>query len=234
MVFILFLRDPVVQKISCLEDLIMYFYCNDKSAISNAKICAEDLQKNDGSELTIILDGYDELPENLKQKGFLAELIQRKRLPACSLVVTSRLSASAHFHGNFDRRIEFLGFSDETRLDYICKTLNDASEQQSLQLYLEKHPIINSYCFIPLNMTILLYLFKEKKQLPHNQTELYNNFICLILCDFLRKNKINLTMDVLDIATKLTRILQKCHVKSRNVIPASPREKQISFHKEQY
>ena len=197
MVLLLFLRDPTVQKICDLEDLITYFYCNDKISEDDAKVCARYLQKTDGIELTIILDGYDELPEQMKQKGFLAEIIQRKRLPACNLIVTSRLSASAHLHGNFDRRIEILGFSSEARLDYICKTLNDVAEQKILQSYLEEHPIINSYCYIPLNMTILLHLFKEMKQLPNNQTELYNNFICLTICHFLRKSSINLFMNLL-------------------------------------
>ena len=199
MVFLLFLRDPVVQKISCLKDLVMYVYCNDEAAIKNVKICVEYLQNNNGVGLTIILDGYDELPEIIRQKGFLAEIIQRKRLPACNLVVTSRLSASAHFHGNFDRRIEILGFSNDARLDYIRKMLKDVSEQEMLQTYLEKHSIINSYCYIPLNMTILLYLFKEMKQLPNNQTELYNSFICLTICHYLRKDDKTLEMDVLDI-----------------------------------
>lgn len=80
---------------------------------------ADYLQRNDGIELTIILDGYDELPENMKRKGFLSEIIQRKRLLACSLIVTSQLSASAHLRGNFDRRIEILGFSKKARLNYI-------------------------------------------------------------------------------------------------------------------
>ena len=199
MVLLLFLRDPTVQKICDLEGLIKYFYCNDKISEDNAKVCARYLQKTDGIELTIILDGYDELPEQLKQRGFLAEIIQRKRLPACNLIVTSRLSASAHLHGNFDRRIEILGFSNEARFDYICKTLKDAAEQKILQSYLEKHPIINSYCYIPLNMTILLHLFKKMKQLPSNQTELYNNFICLTICHFLRKSRINLAMNLLHI-----------------------------------
>ena len=199
MVLLLFLRDPAVQRISCLEELIMYFYCNDKISTDDAKVCAEHLQKTDGIELTVILDGYDELPEKMKQKGFLAEIIQRKRLPDCNLIVTSRLSASAHLHGSFDRRIEILGFSKEARLDYICKTLKDVSEQEIIKSYLEKHSIISSYCYIPLNMTILLHLFKEMKQLPNNQTELYNNFICLTIYHFLRKSSINLTMHVLDI-----------------------------------
>ena len=200
MVLILFLRDPAVRKISCLKDLIMHFYCNDTSATDDAKICAKHLQKSDGNDLTIILDGYDELPENMRQRGILAEIIQRKQLPACNLVVTSRLSASAHLHGNFDRRIEILGFSSEARMDYICKALTDVTGQEILLSYLENHPIINSYCYIPLNMTILLYLFKEMKQLPNNQTELYNNFICLTICHFLKKsNDVNPTMEAPDI-----------------------------------
>lgn len=195
MVIILFLRDPAVQNISCLEDLIMYFYCNDGIMADNAKVCAEYLQKSDGIELTVILDGYDELPEKMKQKGFVAQIVQRKRLPACNLIVTSRLSASAHLHGNFDCRIEILGFSNEARLDYISTALDTVYEQEMLKSYLETHSIINSYCYIPLNMTILLYLFKEMKQLPNNQTELYNSFICLTICHFLKKSNKTLAMD---------------------------------------
>ena len=82
MLFFLFLCDSAVQGISCLVYLIIYFCCNVKTSTNDAKICAEHLQKADGIELTIILDGYDELPQKLKQRGFLAELIQCKRLPA--------------------------------------------------------------------------------------------------------------------------------------------------------
>ncbi|XP_065899282.1 NLR family CARD domain-containing protein 3-like isoform X2 [Dysidea avara] len=195
LLFLLFLRDPVVQQITCLKDLVLYFYHNDKAAIDKAEACAEFLVNNSGSEITVILDGYDELPDELKQRGFLSDLIQRKILPASNLVVTSRLSASAHFHGCIDRRVEILGFSDDARRQYMQNALNDPSQVQLLQAYLRNHAVINSYCYIPLNMTILLYLFKEMSQLPYNQTQLYNNFIFLTICHFLRKHNIILTVE---------------------------------------
>lgn len=195
MLFLLFLRDPIVQQITCLKDLVLYFYHNDEAAAEKANACAEFLVNNSGSEITIILDGYDELPDKLKQTGFLSSLIQRKILPACSLVITSRLSVSAHFHGCIDRRIEILGFSDDARRHYMQNALNDPTQAEVLQTYLRNHAVINSYCYIPLNMTILLYLFKEMRHLPNNQTQLYNNFIFLTICHFLRKSSITLVAE---------------------------------------
>jgi len=195
MVFLLFLRDPVVQQISCLKDLVLYFYHNDEAAINRAESCAEFLVNNSGSGITIILDGYDELPDELKQRGFISNLIHRDILPACILVVTSRLSVSAHFHGCIDRRIEILGFSDGARQQYMQNALNDPIQLQVLQIYLRNHAVINSYCYIPLNMTILLYLFKEMGQLPSNQTQLYNNFIFLTIFHFLKKQSITFAIE---------------------------------------
>lgn len=195
LLFLLCLRDPAVQQITSLEKLVLYFYY-DEAAIDKAKACAKFLVTNSGSEVTIILDGYDELPDKLKQMSFLSNLIQRKILPACNLVVTSRLSASADFHGCIDRRIEILGFNDSARQQYMQNALNDSNQVQLLQAYLRNHAVINSYCYIPLNMTILLYLFKEMNQLPINQTQLYNNFIFLTICHYLRKHTTTLTVPI--------------------------------------
>ena len=36
----------------------------------------------------------------------------------------------------------------------------------------------SSLCYVPLNLVVLLYLFKEGIPFPNNSTELYNQFIC--------------------------------------------------------
>ena len=48
-----------------------------------------------GKSVTILLDGYDELPVNLRQNSFIADLLQHKVLPAIikciSVIVTIQL-----------------------------------------------------------------------------------------------------------------------------------------------
>ena len=59
-VFLLFLRDPGVQKIYELKDLIHLFYEFDPSAADLPGQFAEILIKRDISDITILLDGFDE------------------------------------------------------------------------------------------------------------------------------------------------------------------------------
>ena len=48
--------------------------------------------------MLFILDGFDELPTDLCHDSFLLELIQGKLLPECTVLVTSRPSATADLH----------------------------------------------------------------------------------------------------------------------------------------
>ena len=65
-----------------------------------------------------------------------------------------------------------------------------------LTQYLQGHSAINSLCFIPFNMVILVYLYKQGIPLPKNSTELYNYFICLNICRQLAKHGVCLKNNV--------------------------------------
>ena len=43
-------------------------------------------------------------------------------------------------------------------------------------------------CFVPFNIVVLVYLYKQGIPLPTNSVELYRYFICLTICRFLAKN----------------------------------------------
>ena len=51
--------------------------------------------------------------------------------------------------------------------------------------YLYNHLTINSLCFMPFNMIVLLFLYKQGGSLPKNSTDMYNHFICLTICRYL-------------------------------------------------
>jgi len=180
LVFLIFLRNPLVQKINSLKDLVKFFYQFDDSSYSIADRCAEYLLQSVGKRVAFILDGYDEFPETLREnESFISGLLQRKILPACVLVVTSRHYASARLHRNFDHRVEILGFTKDDRLNFIHLSLKGRQDDIcTVVKYLNGNPIINRLCFIPFNMTILLWLYKLATKLPTNFSELYNYFIC--------------------------------------------------------
>ena len=197
--FLLHLRDPSVQQLHSLDSLVKHFYHYDKQA----SLVTSCVAQNGGKSVTILFDGYDELPVHLQHNSFIANLLRHKVLPACSIVVSSRPHASSRLRDNIDRQVEILGFSEQDQQHFIEHSLKDQPHKISeLKQYLKHHSAISNLCFIPFNMTILLFLYKDKEErpLPTNSTGLYYLFICLTICRHLAKSGITLDEDIKDLS----------------------------------
>ena len=196
LVILVLLRDPKAQRISTLDDFVT-FLCSDTDETN--PIVKNYIKTTKGKDLVIILDGYDEMPENLisNQDSFFKNLINQNidHLLHCVVVIISRHTESARLNDVVDRRVEILGFTDRNRKEYIAKALNgDKDKIEYLQEYLDKNPAINAHCYVPLNMTILLHLYtglENSTEMPKTQTQIYKTFICIIITWFLKKEKIN-------------------------------------------
>ena len=194
--FLLHLRDPAVQQMKSVECLARHFCEHEKEVTS----CITQFSQDDGKSVTILLDGYDELPADLKQNSFLARLLRHEVLPASAVVVSSRPHASTHLRDNVTCRVEILGFSEEDQTHFIQQSLEGQEEKIShLNKYLTTHPTIASLCFVPFNMTILLFIYKLQATLPARSTDLYNLFICLTICRHLAKSGRSLEEDITDL-----------------------------------
>ena len=181
MLFLLFLRDPAVQNMYDLSDFIQYFFKFKQSSQDLSKQCAKILEKRDNSDITILMDGYDEL-RNKGNNLIIERIIQRQILPQCRIVITSRPIASEKLQKLADVKVEVLGFNDESKNKYIEKELKDYSEKaECLISYLNDHSDINKICYMPIMMTIMVCTFKEYKELPTNQSELYERFVTLVI-----------------------------------------------------
>ena len=195
--FLLHLRDPSVRQLDSLQSLVRHFYLDcDEHTCSDLTSC---VRKDGGKSVTILLDGYDELPPNLRQNSFIVDLLQHKVLPACSIVISSRPHASTHLRDNISCQVDILGFSEQDQQHFIEHSLKDHPHKISeLKQYLKHHSAISNLCFIPFNMTILLFLHKDKEEtpLPTNSTGLYNLFICLTICRHLAKSGITLDEEI--------------------------------------
>ena len=185
LLLLVFLRECHQKPLRSIESLVQHVF---KSSEMTAHL-ASYLSQTDGKDAIFIFDGYDELSEENKKESVIVDIICRRILTKCCLVITSRPTASSHLHSIVDCRVEIVGFTEEDRLDYIQTALKDCDEQvKALQHYLQSNPTINALCYIPLNMTILLCLVDNViDRLPKTQTEMYKKFIEMTIVRFIKK-----------------------------------------------
>ena len=199
-VLLVCLRDPSLQKIQSVDDLLQLFCIGNKHVTETVSACAQYLFANDGRSLTLLLDGYDEYPEQLRKSSLIANILKRWVLPLCGLVVSSRPHASEHLRKQATIRVDILGFTETEREHYIKQALPDQPHKiKELTQYLQQQPSVDSICFIPFNMVVLLYLYKLGIALPRNSTQLYHHFICSTICQHLLKSGTPLTHDITDL-----------------------------------
>ena len=201
-VLLISLRDPSLKLIKCVDDLLQLFCIGDKNATEIVSGCSEYLLANGGKSLTLLLDGYDEYPEHLHECSLVASILRRQVLPLCGLVVSSRPHASEHLREQATIKVDILGFTETEREHYIKQALPDQPHKiEELTQYLHQQPSVDSICFIPFNMVILLYLFKLGISLPKNSTELYHHFISSTISRHLLKLGNPLTHNITDLTT---------------------------------
>ena len=200
LVLLVCLRDPSLQQVKSINDLLHLFYKGDSNATEIVSVCSQYLSENGGKNLTLLLDGYDECPGNLLENSLIAYILQRQILPLCGLVVSSRPHASEHLREQVTIRVDILGFTETEREHYIKQALpNQPHKIKELTQYLHQQPSIDSVCFIPFNMVILLYLYKMGISLPKNSTELYKHFICSTICRHISKMGNSLRHNLMDL-----------------------------------
>ena len=182
LVLLICLRDPVVHQISMINDLFQLFCRRDRRANEIATACSDYLLANNGKDLAFLFDGYDEYPEMLQKDSLIADILKRKELPHCGLIVSSRPHASVRLREQASVRVDILGFAEAEREHYIEESMKGQPHRiNELTRYLQDHSTISSLCFIPFNIVVLIYLYKQGIPLPKNSAELYNYFICLAI-----------------------------------------------------
>ena len=185
LVLLLLLRDPNVQKITNEHGLIEHF----TKSTSKVEQLYSYLEDKHGVGVTLIIDGFDELSSELRRDSFFRELIEKRSLPKAKIVVTSRPSASACLHNVVDKRIEILGFEQSSKNQYVTEALQDSpSKLEKLQRHFQQYPNIDAICYIPLIMSIIVFLCMcQPDELPPTATKMYASFILHTICHYLKR-----------------------------------------------
>ena len=174
LLILVYLRDPVVHTMKSLKELLQLYNITEQVATEVNSY----MEKSKGQNMAFVFDGFDELPTlERQQNSIITEIIgignYVRKFCNSTVVVTSRPTVALFLHEIVDRRIEILGFDPEERNKLISQFLDETTE---LDKYLKNHPIISSVCFIPLNLAILLYLFRQGS-LPKTLTEMNKSFV---------------------------------------------------------
>ena len=84
-VLLISLCDPTFQKAKSIPDLLNYFCKGDPDAI----------------------------PVQLRTRGLIADILKRRVLPYCGLVVSSRPHVTEHLHKQATLKVDILGFTEK-------------------------------------------------------------------------------------------------------------------------
>ena len=160
LVLLVLLRDTAVHNVQCLADILPYL---------PSRMCeniASEIEDNQGEGVLVMLDGWDEAPVRLRQKGSLFhDLISAPskssiHVEKAVVVVSSRPSASRDLGRYLTHRVDVRGFTKEKRELYIREALKD--DVQSAQILVEEIEDISNdelNLNLPLSVVILTHTF---------------------------------------------------------------------------
>ena len=175
-VILLPLRDPEIQAASKIGDLLLVENKNEREALY------DEITVSQGDKICFILEGYDELPEQLRKAPVFAKL--KEKLPKCTLIYTSRPEACNQLQHTVSQRIEIQGFKEEQIYEYINKAFENVEDGKERALKLTSlvkcNPSIRSILYVPINVAIICHLFLLTLTLPNTLTQLYT-LLCLNL-----------------------------------------------------
>ena len=188
LVLLLPLRIKAVASAGSLPELLKILHCNQRLCDSVARY----LEEEEGKNVLIIADGWDESNESEREEGSFLYQLLFQLFPFMSVVVTSRPSASTQLHQLpyiIDRFVEVRGFSKEHVVEYIqSEFTSNQDKARRLLEQLEYNPLVESVCSVPLNCAIVCHLWRTLEEaLPTTMTELYTKIILNIVFRNIRK-----------------------------------------------
>ncbi|XP_065884117.1 protein NLRC3-like isoform X2 [Dysidea avara] len=188
-VFVLRLRDPKVQKINSVKNLIFYFVNKELISASQGTQAVEQLCDSQ-DDVLFLLDGFDECQNKLQEDSFILRLIDCDILPHSKILITSRPSGSYRLHKVVDSIFEIHGFDKEDQSLFISRSFEGLPEKKGkFQDFLSVNMIIDRYCSIPLYLTIMIFLFKQNC-LPKTLTEAIEKIVLYTIHQNLSKMKV--------------------------------------------
>ena len=160
-----------------IEDMVLTSAANKEEAAD----IAQSVRVCQGDGVVFILDGFDELPEEMRQSSIVQDILEGRLAPKASFLITSRPISAQSLYQLVDRRIEVTGFGEEEVEKYVRDyfATSDAAVGEELISTLRSRPIIRSLCFVPLLLLMVCYMVSCGKALPRTMHELFEGLVIL-------------------------------------------------------
>ena len=162
------LEDQDVFRAKCLADIIPHVSSEMREAVAGA------ISEQDGKGVCFLFDGWDEAHRALQgRSSYLFKFItgiSTKKLPHCSIIVTSRPVAAGLLYPHLTAHVSVKGFGVNKLKEYIDASLEDHDSRQKLLQALREKPQVNDLCNLPINAAIVVHLFRSHLFLPFHFT----------------------------------------------------------------
>ena len=130
-------------------------------------------------KIMLIIDGVDEIPKSAE--SHVVNLLNRKVLRNCYVVVTSRQEKGMEVRKYCDKLLEIDGYSDESRnsfTDKYFKSKIDLAQKLQEKIRTSAENNLQTLATNPLNALLLCVVFEDNNgDLPTTVTELYENIV---------------------------------------------------------
>ena len=151
---------------------------------------------NNQKQILIILDGLDELPEELEDR--VNKVLGRKKFPLCYVLATTRHEKGIHTREQFqfDTCLAIEGFSEENSFEYIRKHFRNigtehSSKGERLIEEIKQNPLLDDLRSNPLNLLLLCVVYEDQEgSLPSSITDLYQTIVRCLLRRYCAKGKL--------------------------------------------
>ena len=141
------------------------------------------------AKVLLVLDGLDEAdPQKL---AVYFSLLQRKLLPGCHIILTSRHEAGIKVRPFSDTLLEIVGFTSSDAKCFIRKYFRHAEQmaEKLINVLWHQHAKGPLEELNPLNTLLLCVLFEDfGGVLPNNRTQLYVEIVLFVLRRYEMKN----------------------------------------------
>ena len=172
LVILVRLREPAIHNAKEIKEII--------PRVGMEEDAMKEIESSHGKGILFILDGWDELPENVSGHDTIYNIINGETLPDCDIVITSRPTSSASLHDTdlISSRIEILGFTPGELQEFFTEYLDgDASKANTLLRKIRANPVVAGTCALPLNAVILVHIFKQHGGLPSTEHGIFEALI---------------------------------------------------------
>ena len=193
-----------------IEDMVLTSVADEKEAAD----IAQYVRNYQGDGVLFILDGFDEISEEMRQSSIVRDILEGRLAPKASFLITSRPISAQSLYKLVDRRIEVTGFGEHEVEKYVTDyfAASDVAVGKKLISTLRSRPTIRSLCYVPLLLLMVCFMASCGKALPRTLHELFKSLVILTVNRNLekanRKERVNSLEDVKRLCPSFMKLAQ--------------------------